>query len=123
MPASSPIRSQPLILHVEDDKAQLDALKAVLEGNGFAVLQATTAEEALRLCRETPVSLVIADHMLGGVTGVELAGRIKALKPRIPVVLHSGAPPPHMRHLDGYIHKGESVGYLVTFVRNLIGRI
>lgn len=123
MPAPAPARGRPLILHVEDDKAQHDALKAILDGNGWAVLQASNAEDALKLCRETPVSLVLADHMLlGGTTGSELARQIKALKPTVPIVLHSGSPPASMKNLDGFVHKGESVRFLLEFLRDLINR-
>lgn len=115
-------RGRPLILHVEDNDPQRDGLKVILEGNGFAVLQAETAEEALRMCRETPVSLIVADHMLGGMTGAELAANIKAFKPSLPVVMHSGSPPTSMAHLDGFIQKGESVGSLIAFLRELINR-
>lgn len=123
MAASSIKRGKALILHVEDNKSHLDCLKAVLEGSGFfSVLQAATAGEALQLTQDTPVSLVLADHMLGGSTGAELAGEIKALKPTVPVVVHSGAPPESMRHIDGFIHKGEPTATLVTFLRELVER-
>lgn len=95
-------RGRPLILHVEDNRAQRDVLKVILEGNGFSVLQAETAEEALRMCRETPVSLILADHMLAGMTGADLAANIKALKPTVPVVMHSGSPPTSMAHLRAH---------------------
>jgi CheY-like chemotaxis protein len=115
-------RDRPLILHVEDNAAQRDVLKVILEGNGFAVLQAETAEEALRMCRETPVSLILADHMLAGMTGADLAANIKASKPTLPVVMHSGSPPASMAHLDGFIQKGESVRSLVAFLTEFINR-
>lgn len=111
-----------LILHVEDNQPQLACLKNILEGGGFAVLQASTAEEALQLMRDTPVSLVLADHMLGGSTGTSLAVQIKTLKPSVPVVLHSGEPPPSLRNIDGFINKGEPSGTLVTFLRELVER-
>jgi len=54
-----PKRRIPLILHVDDDKAQAETLKSILEGSGFLVLQASTAEDALRLFKEEPaISLV-----------------------------------------------------------------
>jgi CheY-like chemotaxis protein len=54
-----PKRRIPLILHVDDDKAQAETLKSILEGSGFLVLQASTAENALRLFKEEPaISLV-----------------------------------------------------------------
>src|SRR6478752_7450500 len=112
----------PLILHVEDNQAQSDALRRILERNGFAVLHASTADEALHMCRETPVSLVLADHMLSSGRGTEFAGQIKSLKPTVPIVLHSGTLPSTMRHVDAFIHKGDSVPYLVAFIRDLINR-
>lgn len=54
-------RRIPLILHVEDDKAQAETLKSILEGSGFLVLQTSTAEDALRLFKQEPsISLVLA---------------------------------------------------------------
>src|SRR5438270_9638970 len=62
-------------------------------------------------------------HMLSGeVTGAQLAGKIKALKPTVTVILHSGTPPSTMRHLDGFIHKGEPTSTLIAFIRNLVNR-
>lgn len=106
--ALSPIRRAPLILHVEDDKAQAETLKSILEGSGFVVLQASTAEEALRFFQQEPaISLVLADHMLSGKTGAELATQIKKVKRTVPVVMHSGTPPASMRNIDSFIDKGE----------------
>ncbi len=120
MPSPSPARGRPLILHVEDSKTQLDVLKVVLERNGYSVLSAHTADEALQIVRETPVSLVIADHMFSGSGRSSLAGMIKLIKPTVPVVLHSGNPPASMDNLDGFIHKGEPTSALLSFIRDIV---
>ena len=121
--APSSIRRNPLILHVEDDKAQAEALKSILEGSGFAVLQASTAEDAVRLFQQEPtVSLLLADHMLGGKTGTQLAAQIKKVKPTVPVVMHSGHPPVSMTNIDGFIDKGEPTATLVDFLAELVRR-
>jgi len=101
-------------------KAQSDVLRIILEGNGFSVLSAGSAEDALKMFRMQPVSLVLADHMLSGSTGTQLAAQLKAIKPTVPIVLHSGTEPTSMRHLDGFIHKGEPVRNLISFLRDLI---
>lgn len=41
--------AKPVILHVEDGKVQSEVLRIILEGNGFSVLSAANAEEALDL--------------------------------------------------------------------------
>ena len=78
-----------LILCVDDNQTGLRLVNDILVRNGYAVLQASTAEDSLEMFREAPVSLVVADHMLRGTTGLELAAQFKALKPNVPVVLHS----------------------------------
>ena len=111
-----------MVLHVEDNEAQRQTLKDILEESGFAVLQANTAEEALQLCRDTAISLVLADHMFSGSSGTELARHIKAIKPNVPVILHSGSAPTSMRHLDAFVHKGEPVPALIKFLTELSNR-
>lgn len=116
-------RRIPLILHVEDDKAQAATLKSILEGSGFLVLHASTAEDALRLFQQEPsISLVLADHMLSGKTGTQLAAQIKRIKRTVPVVMHSGHPPVSMSNIDGFIDKGEPPATLVDFIVELVRR-
>ena len=123
MPTQLSNRRTTLILHVEDDKSQADMLKSILEGSGFGVLQASTADEALRVFQQEPaVSLVLADHMLSGKTGTQLAAQIKKIKRTVPVVIHSGHPPVSMSNIDGYIDKGEPPATLVEFIAELVRR-
>jgi hypothetical protein len=41
--------------------------------------------------------------------GAELAGEMKALKPTVPVVLHTAFAPEMTGHVDVFVHKGVSV--------------
>jgi len=52
--------------------------------------------------------LGIADHMLKGTTGVELAKKMKKLKPSVPIILFSGSIPERLDVVYVYINKGES---------------
>jgi CheY-like chemotaxis protein len=76
----------------------------------------------MEMFREAPVSLVIADHMLRGISGTQLAAQFKAIKPTVPIVLHSGTNPDTFRNVDAFIHKGESVGSFLAIVRDLVKR-
>src|SRR5438105_6790735 len=106
---SSIQRGKPIILCVDDSETQLWLRVQVLEKNGYSVLQATTAAKALQLLTENTISLVICDHMLGRTDGTQLAGKMKCIRPQIPVVLYSGAPPPTMQNVDCFINKAEPV--------------
>src|SRR5438874_7743654 len=103
MYATSLQRGKPLILVVEDDPAQLQLLKEILVCAGFGVVTAKNAAEALKSFKRTSVTLVIADHILGGKTGSELAAEIKAIAPGMPIVLHSAQAPEFLGHIDVFI--------------------
>jgi CheY-like chemotaxis protein len=63
----------------------------MLEDLGHRVIQAHSGEEALRLLSETPdVDLVVTDHAMPGMTGVQLAERIEAERPGLPLLLTTG---------------------------------
>ena len=113
---------KPVILCVDDSASQLWLRAQVLEQNGYSVLQATTAVRALQMLTESPVSLVISDHMLTETTGTQLAGEIKSIKPHVPVVIYSGAPIPTMQNVDCFIQKDEPVERFLAIINDLVKR-
>jgi PAS domain S-box-containing protein len=78
-------------LIVEDDVKAADLLRLHLEGEGFTVLHALSAEAALAIAVQQPVALITLDIMLPNMDGWELLGRIKEMPQlrRIPVVIIS----------------------------------
>lgn len=64
--------------------------KFVLQKAGYEVVTARSGSEALELTGSQPVDLILSDHLMPGMTGVELAEKIKARNPKLPVVLISG---------------------------------
>src|SRR5581483_363650 len=96
-------RGRPLYLCIDDSQTQLRLLNDVLVSEGFQVLQASSPKEAIEMMIEAPVSLVVADHLLRGLTGTGLAAKLKRIKPTVPVLLHSGTPPDRLQNVDAYI--------------------
>ena len=79
------------MLAVDDDLLVLENTAAMLEDLGHRVVEARSGEEALALLRRTPdVDLVITDHAMPGMTGMQLAERIAVERPGLPVILASG---------------------------------
>ncbi len=97
-------------------------LQQILSLEGYQVLQATTTEQALATFVEAPISLVLADHMLRGASGSQLARQLKALKPTVPILLHSGTDPDTLKHIDAFISKGEPVKHFLEVVHQLVTR-
>lgn len=65
------------ILIIEDDEDQSELLSLLFEMEGFAVLRAAAAGEALAILANTKVVLVICDLMLPGTDGIALVKQIR----------------------------------------------
>jgi CheY-like chemotaxis protein len=78
-------------LVVEDDFKSADLIRVQLEAEGFEVLHAASAEAALVLAAQQPLSLITLDIMLPDMDGWEFLGRLKQVPAlsRIPVVIIS----------------------------------
>ena len=78
-------------LVVEDDFKSAELIRVQLEAEGFTVLHAASAEAALVLAVQQPLSLITLDIMLPNMDGWEFLGRLKQVPElaRIPVVIIS----------------------------------
>jgi PAS domain S-box-containing protein len=78
-------------LVVEDDFKSADLIRLQLEAEGFKVLHAASAEAALALAMQQPLSLITLDIMLPNMDGWEFLSRLKQVPAlgRIPVVIIS----------------------------------
>ena len=83
-------RTSAVILLIDDEVTPLSCRTLVLQSEGYSVLSASSAQEALRIFRENHVDLVMSDHLLGDATGAEIAAEMKQLKPEVPVIIYSG---------------------------------
>ena len=82
------------ILLVEDEAFVRRATAEVLESAGYSVLSAGSAGDALEACRKRlePVDLLLADVVMPGMSGRELAAEFKSCCPGAQVLLMSGYP-------------------------------
>jgi CheY-like chemotaxis protein len=104
--------SRPSTILCIDDEAQILLLrKQLLETYGFRVLTAPSGREGLRLLSEGhPVDLVLLDYIMPEMTGDRVAGELKRLYPRLPIVVMSGfpdVPEALLTIADGYVRKGQ----------------
>ncbi len=80
------------ILLVEDENAVRELARMVLQAKGYKVLEATSAEEALKICerRGGPIPLMVTDVIMPQMSGHELARRLATLHPETKVLYMSG---------------------------------
>lgn len=79
-------------LVVESDQRAADLLRMLLENEGFTVLHASSAEAALVLAPQQPLSLITLDLVLPGMDGWEFLLHIRESSDlaRVPVVVIAG---------------------------------
>ncbi|MDB5637309.1 MAG: Histidine kinase [Bradyrhizobium sp.] len=89
--AAASLHRKLVILTVDDDPLVALNTSALLEELGHKVYSASSGMRALEiLCREESIDLLITDQVMPGMTGAELASKIRAEKPELPVILATG---------------------------------
>ncbi len=81
--------AKPIILTVDDDPAVSQAITRDLRSRyagRYRIIRATSAAEGLRSLealagRDLPVALIVSDHRMPGMTGIELLERSRAITP------------------------------------------
>jgi two-component system, cell cycle sensor histidine kinase and response regulator CckA len=86
---SIPAPELPRVLLVEDEGAVRELLSSALERNGFDVVTAGSAEEALALASPA-FQILLSDISLPGMSGVQLARQLRGSLPSLRVLLMSG---------------------------------
>ncbi len=69
------------ILIVDDEQALLDGLARSLRRPEYTVISATSPEQAMELLRAHAVDVIISDHLMPGLTGIEF---LKLVRDRYP---------------------------------------
>lgn len=91
VPAPTRLSGSERVLVVDDDAAVARVLQRLLERHGYAVEIARDPAAALeRVARDDSVELVITDYDMPQMNGLDLAERIRDLRPGLPVVLVTG---------------------------------
>ena len=103
--------TQARVLVVDDDPVVAKSIDRVLTGKGYAVITASDGPEALDKLANGKYDAVFADIRMPGMDGLEVAARIKATQPWLPVVIVTGYGSPaseaRARELGvaGFLHK------------------
>ena len=120
--------SDKVVLVVEDNAANMKLCHALLDANGYVVLQATDGMEGLRMAREHRPDLILMDLQLPDVSGLEVTRRLKedeTLK-SIPVIAVTafamvGDEKKYLENgCDGYISKPISITDLLQTVEHFL---
>jgi two-component system, cell cycle sensor histidine kinase and response regulator CckA len=118
-----------VVLVVEDEPALVSIYERALRQKGYAVLTATSGEEAMEIASDADrrIDLLLSDIVMPGISGRELVWRIRESRPQIRIILASGYASEdgalQMMEDQGvvFVAKPIDLGDLMTVVRDQVG--
>lgn len=111
------------ILVVDDERTMRNAMKSLLESEGFAVTLAKGGDEALASFTSHRSDLVLLDVMMPGKSGIQTCEELRKTDPLVPVIFLTAAPSDTTKvrafgaGADGYVGKSENPDVLVAYIR------
>ncbi len=75
------------ILIVDDEPSVGDALKLLLESQGYEVVLATKGRDGIDCARRQRFRFVVVDLFLTDITGFQVISSIRSFQPELPIVL------------------------------------
>ncbi|MBT2990965.1 MAG: phosphate regulon transcriptional regulatory protein PhoB [gamma proteobacterium symbiont of Ctena orbiculata] len=121
----------PRILAVDDEPAVGEMLRFILEQDGFQADFVEDATQAINQIRKSKPDLILLDWMMPGMSGLELAGRLKKDRDTagIPIIMLTakGEEDDKVRGLDigaeDYVTKPFSARELLARIRSILRRV
>jgi CheY-like chemotaxis protein len=123
-PSHASLRGSETILVVEDQDQLRKMAVRVLRDYGYRVIESANPEDALLTSERHPgpIDLMLTDVIMPGMTGPELVGRIKPLRPSMEIIYMSGYSGHTVPDLAGaYLSKPFSPEALAIKVREALG--
>jgi two-component system, probable response regulator PhcQ len=78
------------VLVVDDEENVLNALRRTLRRDGYTVLTAGQPSEALVVLRQSPVDVVLSDHLMPNMSGLDFLKEVRALHPDVVRIMLTG---------------------------------
>ena len=114
------------ILVVDDDEAIRTLLQEELEDEGYKVLIATNARDALKMVASEALDLVILDIRMPGMDGLEALPRILGIKEGLPVIMNTAYTQYQDSFMswaaDAYVVKSSDLTELKEKVKELVNK-
>lgn len=100
---------QPQILFVDDEQRVLNSMRIMFRRE-YELHLASSGKEALEIVRRGNIDVIVADHRMPGMTGVEVLTAVRKLSPRTVRILLTGYA--DLDAVEGSINDGEVFRFL-----------
>jgi DNA-binding NtrC family response regulator len=89
MQAQAQVGNRPRLLFVDDEQRVLNSMRIMFRRQ-FDLYLASHGAEALDIVRDRDIDVIVADHRMPRMTGVEVLSQVRALSPRTVRILLTG---------------------------------
>ena len=110
------------LLCIDDEPVVLTVRKMLLESVGHRVLLAESGPQGLKILQSENIQTVIVDYKMPEMIGSEVAARIRAIRPELPIIMLSAyvdLTPEQLKNVDAYVTKGESPDVLLGTIERV----
>ncbi len=110
------------ILVVDDHEVLARLSCEILEMQGYRAISAFSAQDALEKFEREEFDLLVTDLRMDGMNGLELAKRIHATRPQVPVIVVTGyAPIASGANVKACLQKEEMFPALLDAIKTYLG--
>lgn len=113
----------PIVVCVDDDHSLRILYWQSLSLQGYRCIPCESPEAVLQTVKMLPVALVVVDFEMPVMTGAELAGALRAIRPKLPILLMSGRSDfaqEDLKHIDRVCQKGSAASSFFEAIAALI---
>jgi len=109
MQAQAQVADRPRLLFVDDEQRVLNSMRIMFRRQ-FDLFLASGGAEALDIVRDKNIDVIVADHRMPKMTGVEVLSRVRSLSPRTVRILLTGYA--DLDAVEGSINESEVFRFL-----------
>ena len=102
-------KARPRVLFVDDEKRVLNSMRIMFRRD-YDLFLASHGAAALKLVRDNDIDVIVADHRMPQMTGVEVLSRVRQISPRTVRILLTGYA--DLDAVEGSINEGEVFRFL-----------
>jgi serine/threonine-protein kinase len=109
MQAQAQVADRPRLLFVDDEQRVLNSMRIMFRRQ-FELFLASAGAEALDIVRDQNIDVIVADHRMPKMTGVEVLSKVRSLSPRTVRILLTGYA--DLDAVEGSINESEVFRFL-----------
>jgi serine/threonine-protein kinase len=109
MQAEAQVAQRPRLLFVDDEQRVLNSMRIMFRRQ-FELFLASHGAEALDIVRDQDIDVIVADHRMPKMTGVEVLSKVRTLSPRTVRILLTGYA--DLDAVEGSINESEVFRFL-----------